>query len=161
MNIREMLSPKGSNYIPVATSQNLGIAKFYEEHFDVVDGKVTIKQQYFKSIFEEYVANVKDVVIDTSGIKELKLTGTYADSKITYKLYTGDDEEISSASVTIPLNLYANKISVNTSENTVTISLLNDDSVLSSGQFTLPTVTAPAIDYYDSSDFLADAGGAS
>lgn len=160
MNIREMLSPKGSNYIPVATSQNLGIAKFYDEHFDVVDGKVTIKQQYFKSLFEEYVANVKDVVIDTSGVKELKLTGKYADSEITYKLYTGDDEEISSASVTIPFSSYANKISVNTSENTVTINLLNDDSILSTGQFTLPTVTAP-VDYYDSSDFLEDAGGVS
>lgn len=66
-NLSEILAGNegGKFYIPIATNDSEGIAKFYETHFTVIDGEVRIEQEYFRSLFAEFLdAKVEEVTRD-------------------------------------------------------------------------------------------------
>jgi hypothetical protein len=102
-NLTEVLNQKGSFYLPRATNYHQGIANFYEEHFVVIDGQVTIKKSYIDGIVDAYYKE---------HIKKLKLEGSYASDKLVHKLYSDDNELISTTEVTLPFSKYVNDVQI-------------------------------------------------
>lgn len=129
-NLTEVLNQNGSFYLPQATNYNKGIASFYDEHFVVVDGQVTIKKSYIDGILDGYYKEQ---------IKKLKLEGSYASDKLVHKLYDINNELISSTEVTLPFSNYINDLQMYKSGNSVTINALNGSKLLKSQKIDLST----------------------
>lgn len=129
-NLTEVLNQNGSFYLPQATNYNKGIASFYDEHFVVVDGQVTIKKSYIDGILDGYYKEQ---------IKKLKLEGSYASDKLVHKLYDINNELISSTEVTLPFSNYINDLQMYKSGNLVTINALNGSKLLKSQEIDLRT----------------------
>lgn len=125
MNIEEIL-PNNTNvfYIPIATNLQKGIASFYEQHFDVVDGQVSIKRDYFANIL-------------TAENKKLSLKSDYKDYYLVNELYGLDGEVVSSSETRLPFDYYLRDINIRKQGNTVTFALSNETGVLAERNFNL------------------------
>lgn len=97
VNIREVLSNQESLYIPIATNIQKGIAKFYNDHFDVIDGEVRIKQSYFRNLL-------------TNEVNTMRLTSEYESDKLVQNLYGLDGQLVSTSEVTLPFSNYIDDV---------------------------------------------------
>ena len=121
MNIAEMLV--GNSYIPVASTSQLGIVSFYDEQFDVIDGKAYIKRKYLQDLFDDYSSN-------------FKVSSELNNDVLTQNLYVSE-KLISSTDVTLPFSNYVNNILLNKNGNIITLTGLNGETLLSNQQINL------------------------
>ena len=109
------------NYIPVASVNTLGIASFYEDCFDVINGKAYIKRTYVQHIAEDYCK---------AQLKLLKFSTELVDDKLISILTDSNNELITGSAVNLPFNDYVTDLQLRKNGDDVTLTAYNRGNII-------------------------------